>query len=308
MDTRRHTAPATTARYRWFAMLLLGWGALGLGACASMPRAQPIDSIGASETPKFTVTSLIKDGYTPDTRNAWIEFNLIRIDEDYARYEKRLRDLRTQWNVGTSTAALLFNVASSLTASSGVKANYVAANTLAVGANQVVSREEFLEQTVNTLVTAMEGGRAEARKRVRIGMTRDKVEYPVADAYHDLQAYWAAGTLTQGMNFTSDATQKRTDEEIKKADQELKQALIFSEEQLQASTCISKSLENRQMDAAELRKVLDAMGIKYAPADNLDALIAAMDDAREFDTAANEEKLFDLMKTHNLLQPCRRYQ
>ena len=310
MHTRREGAPATGARSRfvsgrtWF----VACGLTLLSACASMPRTAAVDSLGPAAKPLKDVAALLGAQYSKDDRNRWIEFNLIRIDGQYAIYEARLRALRTKWNVGTSTAALLFNVASSLTDSAGVKANYVAANTLAVGANQIVSKEEFLEQTVNTLVTGMQGRRAEMRKRVRIGMTRSPEEYTVSDAYTDLQAYDSAGSLTQGMNFVTDATKKETDDQVKQADAEVKKALIFSEEEKQLAFCISDSLEHRPLDAVALAKVLDALEVKYPQGADADAMISSLDDAREFSTAAFEKRLHQLMQTNNLLKPCRRYQ
>lgn len=310
MNEQREMAHEPAARSKSFfkPAWWLGCGLALVSGCASMPQSAAVDSLDATDAPAKRIATLLNIKYTKDDRNRWIEFNLIRIDDQYAVYETRLRQMRTTWNVGSSTAALLFNVASSLTDSAGVKANYVAANTLAVGANQIVSKEEFLEQTVNTLVTAMQGRRAEMRKRVRIGMTRKEDEYTLSDAYTDLQAYASAGTLTQGMNFVTEATKKEADGEVKKADAEIKQAIIFSEEELQLAFCISESLLNRPLDAVVLAKVLAALEVEYPQGADSDALAETLAKARLHETAAFDKRLHKLMLDNNLMQPCRGYQ
>lgn len=279
-----------------------------LSACTTMPHTSAIDSLGPEEVPPSTVSTLLKSGYDKPERNTWIEFNLIRIDEQYALREAQLRSLRTKWNVGTSTAALLFNVASSLTDSAGVKANYVAANTLAVGSNQIISKEEFLEQTVNTLVTAMQGRRAEMRKRVRIGMTRSVDEYTVADAYTDLQSYDSAGTLTEGMNFATDATKKESQEQVDQADAELKQALVYSEAEIQLTACVTKSVQNPNIDHDALAKVLDALEVGYPDKSDAATLAALLNKRRLGSEAAFQRQVHQLMLDHNLMLPCGSYQ
>lgn len=278
-----------------------------LSACAAVPRKSAVDSLGPQAKPATPLTTLV-GAYDQTSRNRWIEFNLIRIDEEYFAFEKRLQTDKTQWNVGASTAALLFNVASSLTGSAGVKANYVAANTLAVGANQIVSKEAFLEQTVSTLVVAMEGRRADTRKRVRIGMSRPIGEYTISDAYYDLLEYDNAGTLTQGMGFVTEATKKESEKQVQDANNEVRRAVLYSEDERQLSFCISESLDFRPIDAAALGKVLDQVKVEYKPGVDVDALVEALSAARDAAPASFQRDVHAAMEANKLMQPCRRYQ
>lgn len=304
------SSPALTARstHRNIAIRALGCALLLLlASCAAVPRKSVVDSIDPAVKPSVRLDALLGTN-DKNARNRWIEFNLIRIDESYYAYEKRLQALRTQWSVGTATSALLFNVASNLTGSAGVKANYVAANSLATGAGQIVSREAFLEQTVNSLVAAMQGRRAETRKRVRIGMTRPPEEYGVSDAYHDLLEYDNAGTLTQGMSFLVEATKKASAEEIAKANSEISRAVIYTDAERQLSFCVSESLDARPIDKTALGNVLKTVDVKFAADADEDAMVDALSDARENAPAVFERKVAEAMEANKLMKPCRRYQ
>jgi hypothetical protein len=286
---------------------LLAGSLVFLSACASVPRKAAVDSLGPDAEPATRLTTLV-GSYDETSRNRWIEFNLIRIDEEYFASERRLQALKTRWNVGSSAAALLFNVASSLTNSAGVKANYVAYNSLAVGGNAIVSKEEFLEQSVNTLISAMEGRRAETRKRVRIGMSRPIGEYTLSDAYYDLLEYDKAGTLVQGISFAAEATKKESQKQAQDARDEIKRAVLYSEDERQLSFCISESLDFRPIDKDALARVLDQLKVDYAPGADVDALVEALSVARDAAPASFQRDVREAMETNKLMQPCRKYQ
>jgi hypothetical protein len=278
-----------------------------LSACATVTRTSAVDSLGKHAEPPVAIQQLMLS-YDEASRNRWIEFNLMRIDEEYFKYERYLKASKTMWGVGTSTAALLFNVASSLTDSAGVKANYVAYNSLAIGGNQIISKEAFFEQTVNTLVSAMEGGRAEMRKRVRIGMSRPIGEYTLSDAYYDLIEYDKAGTLTQGMSFAADATKRESQKQEQDAREDIKQAVIYSEDERQLSYCISESLDAPSIDRAKLAKVLDQVKVAYEPKADVEAMVEALTAARAGAPKSFQRDVHEAMKANNLMQTCGKYQ
>lgn len=194
-------------------------------------------------------------GYDKVDRNRWIEANLIRIDADYYATEQKLQQKRTRFNIGTSTAALLFNVASSLTPSAGVKANYVAANSLATGTSTIVNRDQFFEQTVATLTAAMRAQREKAFAVVRIGMTKEADEYLVSEAHRDLLAYEAAGTLQEGMKFVLETTEQKAQEDVTKSQSAIQDAVAYTEDERQLTYCISMSLQ--ALDATKLPALRD---------------------------------------------------
>lgn len=288
--------------------LLLGLGIFVLGGCVSIPRKSQIDSPDSSTKPVKAIGTLLGT-YDEKSRNAWIEFNLIQVDSAYYAYERNLQAARSRWNLSTATSALLFNIASSLTPSAGVKANYVAANSLATGANAIVSKEEFFEQTVNSLVAAMRARRAEARKVIRIGMSRPVAEYGLSDAYQQLLEYENAGTVTQGMSFVVAATETASKEKVEEARQEISRAVVYSEEEQQLSYCVSESLDIGPVTRTSLGQLLTTLGIQVDANASRDAMVKALSTARRNAPPTFERTLFDLMQARKLLlNPCPRYQ
>lgn len=301
----RHWPRIQSRLWRGF---LLGLVLCTLNACVSIPPKSKVDSPEAA-VPTGRVSQLLLANYDQNARNAWIEFNLIQVDSAYYAYERNLQAARSRWNLSTATSALLFNIASSLTPSAGVKANYVAANSLATGANAIVSREEFFEQTVNSLVAAMRARRAEARKVIRIGMSRPVAEYGLSDAYQQLLEYENAGTVTQGMSFVVAATETASKEKVEEARQEIARAVVYSEEEQQLSYCVSESLDIGPATRTSLGQLLASLGVQVDANASRDAMVKALSTARRNAPPTFERTLFDLMQARKLLlTPCPRYQ
>lgn len=283
--------------------------AVALTACATFSR-KPSDvetptSFQAEPVPMATLVA----NYGKAERNAWIEANLVRIDAAYYASEKRLQDKRTRLNITTSTAALIFNIASSLTPSAGVKANYVAANSLATGAATIADREQFLEQTVATLISAMRARREQAFAVVRVGMTKEKDEYLLSDAHRDLLAYSAAGTLQQGMKFVVETTEKQADETVKEAKDKVAKAVEYTEEERQLTNCISRSLETREVEELPmLREAALAHGVQISGRESLSDTVNKISDSMFNRPPESQRGLYAIMsKKGLLLDPCPEY-
>lgn len=301
----RHRPRIQSRLWRSF---LLGLALCTLNACVSIPPKSKVDSPEAA-VPAGKVSQLLLTKYDESSRNAWIEFNLIQVDSAYYAYERNLQAARSRWNLSTATSALLFNIASSLTPSAGVKANYVAANSLATGANAIVSKEEFFEQTVNSLVAAMRARRAEARKVIRIGMSRPVAEYGLSEAFQQLLEYENAGTVTQGMSFVVAATETASKAKVEEARQEIVRAVVYSEEEQQLSYCISESLDIGPATRTSLGQLLTTLGVQVDANASRDAMVTALSTARRNAPPTFERTLFDLMQARKLLlNPCPRYQ
>lgn len=290
-------------------LLSLSLVAIATG-CATGSRTKfhvqaPVSPIPAAKSLDY----LLEHGYSLQSRNGWIEQNVIRINASYYEFEADLQKSRSTLGIGTSTAALLFNVASSLTLSAGVKANYVAANSLATGTNQIVTREQFMEQTVSTLIAAMRGRRATAFAFIRIGMSKPEGEYTLSEAHRDLLDYASAGTLQEGMKFVLDTTEKASDASEEKASNEIERAVAYTDEERQLTYCISKSLQAlRDDDLPRLRQLASDLKITTQAKDTTDILINKVSDQQDNSPAKYQRDLYALMEKRDLLlKTCPRY-
>ncbi|QWP76683.1 hypothetical protein J5226_24420 [Lysobacter sp. K5869] len=270
--------------------------------------ASKVDKPAQAQSPPVPPAALVA-AYTMESRNAWIESMLIKIDADYFGVERKLQDKRTRLNIGASTAALLFNVASSLTGSAGVKANYVAANSLATGTQNIVTKEEFHDQTVATLVAAMRARREQAFATIRIGMTKPTGEYLLAEAHRDLLAYEAAGSLQQGMKFVVEVTEKQAAQAVDQSKQDIAEAVAYTEEERQLTYCVSMSLD--ALTDAQLPALRELATKFKANADanaKLDATRDAISIGMTNRPAKYQRDLYAAMQTKGLLlNPCPRY-
>jgi len=179
--------------------------------------------------------------YDEKERNAWIEIHLACVDDHYDKFVKQLQQSKAGWAIGTGIMDLTFKVASSLTQSAGVKANYAAAGTLLTGSYGVIDKEAFLEKTVSALTAAMDAKRAKAFEPILRGMQGDRTNYPLSVAFRDLLAYQRAGSLIAGLSFVEAAAEKQVD--LSKAEIEKIQGISpLTPEQRIFSGCLSDLL------------------------------------------------------------------
>lgn len=164
--------------------------------------------------------------YSVEVRDQWIESNLISIDGLYDDFVTELQKSRNGWSIGAGILDIAFGVASSLTPSAGVKANYAAASTLLTGSYAVINKEVFYEKTVSALVAAMDARRKSVLLQIRTGMQQDKKTYPISAAHEHIRAYQRASSLIGGLSFVEAAA--------------------------------SESIKNDESDIAELRPLTDA--------------------------------------------------
>lgn len=280
--------------------------ALIVAGCAGTARKSPIEPIDSVQSKG--ILSLV-GAYDEDARNAWMERNVIRIDEDFDRYRASLQRARTVSGTSSATVALLSNVASSLTQSAGVKANYVGLNGIATGVNDIAFKQKFMEQTVASLMAAMDGRRAEAYTRLRIGMLKSVREYTLADANRDVRAYAWAGRVEEGMSFVADATGTAAREAVAQSDQDIARVVSYTEAERQLSFCVSESLDRLgAKDLNAMKQVFLDLNLVVPAGADVAALVHAITVARlnstpEFQRAVNAA----MTSRHLLLDPCPEY-
>lgn len=201
-----------------FALLggLVVW-TTGCGTLSGVPRSSLKAPVISSKAGTFTLPAKCVEEaavfyeYSKAQRNGWIDSALTCINQTYAVFVANLRKSETAWGIGTGIADLVFKVASSLTPSAGVKANYAAASLLITGTDTIITKEAFLEQTVAALTAAMDANRKKALVPIVAGMQADVSAYSIGLAHEQLLAYQRAGSFIEGLKFVTTIAQANED-------------------------------------------------------------------------------------------------
>jgi hypothetical protein len=129
------------------------------------------------------------------TRNSLLRRLLSDIDVRYLDFAGSVVSGKNRFEFGKNMLVLTSSVASSLTESAGVKANYAALSTLLSGGGAQVDSNFLFSQTSLALVSTMDAQRAIVLGEIRTSMGRSIQEYPGQTAFGDAIRYFRAGTL-----------------------------------------------------------------------------------------------------------------
>jgi hypothetical protein len=243
--------------------------------------------------------------YTKAQRNGWIDGALSCINETYDRFVTELRRSETAWGISTGIADLVFKVASSLTPSAGVKANYTAASLLVTGTDEIINKEAFLEQTVAALTAAMDANRKKALVPIITGMQGDVSAYPIGLAYEQLLAYQRAGSFIEGLKFVT-ANAREEEDASTRAISEIPENKALSKARTASRACLTAVLQGTA--PANQGKLFAAYRQVQPDATNpasVGQLVADITMKHRFeDDEAFDEGLSAAMRNQGLTVPC----
>lgn len=194
---------ASVARcIRFLQPLVLGGALAGLAACATVrgaPRA-PFDEstfAGSASPLSLTATDLsnLINAADEPTRNRLLRRLLSDMDVRYLAFSDGVTSGKSRFEFGKNLLTLSASVASSLTPSAGVKANYAALTTLLNGGGAQVDSNFLFSQTSLALVSTMDERRAVILGEIRTSMRQPIEDYPGQTAFGDAIRYFRAGTL-----------------------------------------------------------------------------------------------------------------
>ena len=158
---------------------------LMLGACATPMQAPspPFNMSGADSliqeirlTP-VDVRALLDATHVED-RNRLLRRLIADIDGHYLEFSQAIASSDVKMGAITGLLGMGAGVASSLTGSAGVKANYSALGTLLTGGSAVFDSNFLHGQTTSALVSAMDDQRAAVQLEIRRSMSQAIEEYP----------------------------------------------------------------------------------------------------------------------------------
>lgn len=279
-------------------------GAVLLASGCTTLQGMPEQTV-TSPPPPFTTQNVAKiapqSGSVPASpdRNEWIEKNLIAVDTAYDTFVVGLQKSRAGWGIGAGILDLAFGVASSLTPSAGVKANYAAASTLLTGSYAVINKEAFYEKTVNALVAAMDARRKDALVPLRKGMQLQLLAYPLSEAHEDMRAYQRASSLVGGLSFIETAAENKISE-AEKAIEKLRPLNSVEDRMLRA--CVTDVLQSlSEAEHGTLLNVMKSIHGDFEDHPTVGELLSAVSNTRFNPDPAYDRKLLAALDSAGLV-------
>jgi hypothetical protein len=137
-------------------------------------------------------------------RNDWIGARMYAIDIQYTPYEAALTKERQGVGFGAATTTIALTTASGLIAPVATKNLLTGLAGLVTGARAAYDSDILLSHSVQWIQSQMEAKRSEISSRILKGMKLSTIDYPLAAALSDLEAYYRAGTFTGGLLSTNE--------------------------------------------------------------------------------------------------------
>jgi hypothetical protein len=198
----------------------------GLSGCATWKGAPQApfneDSFTGAKSPiSLTPEDLQELLNTEDEgrRNALLRRTLADMDVRYLAFASEVVQGKSRFDFGKNMLVLSSSIASSLTPSAGVKANYAALSALLTGGGAQVDSNFLYNQTSLALVSMMDAQRAVVLADIRHSMSQSIQEYPGQTAFGDAIRYFRAGTLASAaQELQKSAAGKASTEEAKLRD------------------------------------------------------------------------------------------
>jgi len=186
--------------------------ALLASGCASIsggpPRLYAIEEEAAIIRGSLSAMNLVEfsrldEGSRMKYRNDWLAGRMYAMDMQYTAYEAGLTRERQGVGFGAALATIGLTTASTLVTAVATKDILTGTAGAVTGARAAYDNDILLAHGVQWIQTQMQAKRAEVKARILAGMRLSTIEYPLAAALSDLEAYYRAGTFTGGVLSTT---------------------------------------------------------------------------------------------------------
>jgi hypothetical protein len=205
METRMDRRPGLFRRLSVGLALAAGFGFLA--ACAPImgypTDPENTDATLATLTPYFNGVAEAKyfgrppgdvDGRT-QLRNEIIFNRIHAYDITFADFERRLYGDGNGVTLGSDLAGLVLAGLTATTGTAATKAALGAASGGILGANTAINKDLYFNKTIPAMLAQMEANRLEALAPITAGLKLSDADYPLMQAYIDLDAYKNAGSI-----------------------------------------------------------------------------------------------------------------
>lgn len=132
-------------------------------------------------------------------RNEYVLAQIYAIDVNYGVYEADLtREMQSVGFASTVANIGLTTVATQIS-STATKNILTATASALTGAKAAYDKDILIARTIQIIQSQMRASRAKVASKIYSNLSRSSDEYPLMMAWIDLQAYFKAGTLTDGL-------------------------------------------------------------------------------------------------------------
>ena len=133
-------------------------------------------------------------------RNGIVFARLRGYDIAFADFEKRLYGDANAVTLGSDLVGLVLAGLTATTGNAATKSALGAASAGVIGAKSAIDKDLYYQKTIPALLAQMEADRLTAKLPIVAGLRLSDADYPLMQAYIDLDAYKNAGSIPAAIN------------------------------------------------------------------------------------------------------------
>lgn len=155
-------------------------------------------------------------------RSAFVYDLLALADSNYLNFKDSLLEGRAGYDTVLDITELMLSSATTLVGGLTARGNLGASSTLLKGSRSSVDKNFFAQQTLASILNAIEDQQQKDKVEILKGLTKSTTDYPLTQAFSDVQNYESRASLVAGAllvaNQTASTAKKSKDEldEVKK--------------------------------------------------------------------------------------------
>jgi hypothetical protein len=193
---------------RFVGLALVAWCGL-LAGCAPI-RGYPNDPEDTDATltrlaPYFDGKEEVKYLVLPEPartlkRNEIVLARMRAYDIEFADFERKLYGDANAVSLGSDLLGLVLAGLTATTGNAATKSALGAASAGVLGANTAITKDLYYQKTVPALLAQMDADRLNAKAPILVGLKLSDADYPLVQAYVDLDVYKNAGSIPGAIN------------------------------------------------------------------------------------------------------------
>jgi hypothetical protein len=147
-------------------------------------------------------------------RDAIIFARMRAYDIEFADFERRLYGDGNGVTLGSDLVGLVLAGLTATTGNATTKSALGAASAGVIGAKSAIDKDLYYQKTIPALLAQMEADRLKALEPITEGMKQSDADYPLMQAYIDLDTYKIAGSVPGAINAVNQSAANAKDKAI----------------------------------------------------------------------------------------------
>jgi len=211
-------------------------------------------------------------------RNDIILARIHAYDIEFADFERRLYGDGNATTLGGDLVGLVLAGLTATTGNAATKSALGAASAGVIGASSAINKDLYYQKTIPALLAQMEADRLKAELPITTGLKLLDADYPLAQAYIDLDAYKTAGSIPAAINAVNQSAGNAKDQAqaniafqrtsaqaqlVSLASVQARLKMLISDAQLVAlAKAMQPYLASRSPQLQQLVKAIDPNGLR----------------------------------------------